>query len=168
MVVPGKDFTLTSIKKKTCLLFQGYTFNSDKGLYFTEPDSIAVAFLTCLRLYFVYISLRERISELPRGLCKIARISYFPLPILSSSHVTDGVITRIHTRTHSFSHTVTHSLTHSLSGCIVHINPWPECAVGGVRQPQHTQTSSNSSTIAADRNNGVTRTRCCRYSCLRS
>jgi hypothetical protein len=29
----------------------------------------------------------------------------------------------------------------------------------------HTQTSSNSSTIAAD-SNGVTNTRCCRYSCL--
>jgi hypothetical protein len=28
---------------------------------------------------------------------------------------------------------------------------------------QHTQTSSNSSTIAADSNNGVTNTRCCRY-----
>ena len=28
--------------------------------------------------------------------------------------------------------------------------------------------SSNSSTIAADSSNGVTNTRCCRYSCLRS
>jgi hypothetical protein len=27
-----------------------------------------------------------------------------------------------------------------------------ECAVGGVRHPQHTQTSPNSSTIAADNN----------------
>jgi len=45
---------------------------------------------------------------------------------------------------------------------------WSECAVGGVRHPQHTQISSNSSTIAADSNNGVTNTRCCRYSCLRS
>jgi len=43
-----------------------------------------------------------------------------------------------------------------------------ECAVGGVRHPQHTQTSFNSSTIAADSNNGVTNTRCCRYSYLRS
>jgi len=43
-----------------------------------------------------------------------------------------------------------------------------ECAVGGVRHPQHTQTSSSSSTIAADNSNGVTDTRCCRYSCLRS
>ena len=34
-----------------------------------------------------------------------------------------------------------------------------ECAVGGVRHPQHTQT--------ADSNNGVTNTKCCRYSCLR-
>ena len=38
---------------------------------------------------------------------------------------------------------------------------WFECAV-------HTQTSSKSSTIAADSSNGVTNTRCCRYSCLRS
>jgi len=43
-----------------------------------------------------------------------------------------------------------------------------ECAVGGVRHPQHTQTSSNTSTIAADSNNGVTIARCCRYSCLPS
>jgi hypothetical protein len=37
-----------------------------------------------------------------------------------------------------------------------------------VRHPQHTQTGSNSSTIAADSSNGVTNTRCCRYSCMRS
>ena len=37
-----------------------------------------------------------------------------------------------------------------------------------VCHPQHTQTSSNSSMIAADSNNGVKNTRCCRYSCLRS
>jgi hypothetical protein len=43
-----------------------------------------------------------------------------------------------------------------------------ECAVGGVRHPQHTQTSSYSSTIAADSSNGVTNARCCRYSCMRS
>jgi hypothetical protein len=42
------------------------------------------------------------------------------------------------------------------------------CAVGGVRHPQHTQTGSNSSTIAADNGNDVTNTRCCRYSCMRS
>jgi len=29
-----------------------------------------------------------------------------------------------------------------------------------LRHPQHTQTSSNSSSIAADSNNGVTNTRC--------
>jgi len=34
--------------------------------------------------------------------------------------------------------------------------------VGGVSHPQHTQTSSNSSTIAADSSNGVTHTRWCR------
>jgi hypothetical protein len=36
------------------------------------------------------------------------------------------------------------------------------------RHPQHTQTGSNSSTIAADSSNGVTNTRCCRYNCMRS
>jgi len=45
---------------------------------------------------------------------------------------------------------------------------WFECAVGGVCYPQHTQISSNSSTIAADSSNGVTNTIYCRYSCLRS
>jgi len=40
--------------------------------------------------------------------------------------------------------------------------------VGGVRHPQHTQTRSNSSMIAADSSNGVPNTRCCRYSCMRS
>jgi hypothetical protein len=35
-----------------------------------------------------------------------------------------------------------------------------------VRHPQHTQTGSISSTIAAGSSNGVTNTRCCRYSCL--
>ena len=35
--------------------------------------------------------------------------------------------------------------------------------MGSVRHPQHTQTGSNSSTIAADISNGVTNTRCCRY-----
>jgi hypothetical protein len=43
-----------------------------------------------------------------------------------------------------------------------------ECAVDGVHHPQHTQTGSNSSTIAADSSNGVKNTRCCRYSCMRS
>jgi hypothetical protein len=37
-----------------------------------------------------------------------------------------------------------------------------------LRHPQHTQTSTISSTIAADSSNGVTNTRCCRYSCMRS
>jgi len=40
--------------------------------------------------------------------------------------------------------------------------------VGGVRHPQHTQTRSNSSTLAAGSSNGATNTRCCRYSCMRS
>jgi hypothetical protein len=38
-----------------------------------------------------------------------------------------------------------------------------DCAVGGVRHPQHTQNSSNSSTIAADSSNGVTNANYCRY-----
>jgi hypothetical protein len=37
-----------------------------------------------------------------------------------------------------------------------------------LRHPQHIQTGSNSSTIAADSSNGVTNTRCCRYRCMRS
>jgi hypothetical protein len=41
-----------------------------------------------------------------------------------------------------------------------------ECAVDGVSHPQHTQTVSNSSTIAAGSSNGVTNTRCCRYRCM--
>jgi hypothetical protein len=45
---------------------------------------------------------------------------------------------------------------------------WFERAVGGVHHPQNTQTSSNSSTIAAGSSYGVTSTRCCRYSCMRS
>jgi hypothetical protein len=45
---------------------------------------------------------------------------------------------------------------------------WFEYALGCVCHPQHTQPSYNSSTIAADSNNGVTNTICCRYSCLRS
>jgi hypothetical protein len=44
---------------------------------------------------------------------------------------------------------------------------WFECVVYGVRHPQHTQTSSNTSTIAAGSSNGVINTRYCRYSCLR-
>jgi hypothetical protein len=37
-----------------------------------------------------------------------------------------------------------------------------------VRHTQHTQTGSNSSTVAADSSYGLTITRCCRYSCMRS
>jgi hypothetical protein len=52
------------------------------------------------------ISVRERLKYLLRGLCKSARISYFPLSILSSFHVTDGVITGTHTLTQSHIHSV--------------------------------------------------------------
>jgi hypothetical protein len=50
-----------------------------------------------------------------------------------------------------------------------HVRKRFECAVGGVggvRHPQHTQTGSNSSTIAADSSNSVTNIRRCRYSCM--
>ena len=47
---------------------------------------------------------------------------------------------------------------------LVFVTPLLLSAAIGVRLPQHTQTSSNSSTIAADSSNGVTNTRCCRYS----
>jgi hypothetical protein len=40
--------------------------------------------------------------------------------------------------------------------------------VGKKRHPQHSQTGFNSSTTAADSSNGVTNTRCCRYSYMRS
>jgi hypothetical protein len=45
---------------------------------------------------------------------------------------------------------------------------WFECVVGSVRHTQHTQTSCKFYTISADSSKGVTNTRCCRYSCLRS
>jgi hypothetical protein len=48
-----------------------------------------------------------------------------------------------------------------LSAPIVEELKWFECAVGGVRHPQHTQTGSNSSTIAADSSKGVINTRRC-------
>jgi hypothetical protein len=50
-------------------------------------------------------------------------------------------------------------LLFQLNGC---------CYVNGVRHPQHTQTGSNTSTIAQYSSNGLTNTRCCRYSCMRS
>jgi hypothetical protein len=52
---------------------------------------------------------------------------------------------------------------------VVRVSPFTrfKCAVGGVGHPQHTQTGSNSSTIAADSSNGMTNTRCCRYRCMR-
>jgi hypothetical protein len=43
-----------------------------------------------------------------------------------------------------------------------------ECAVVGVRHPQHTQTGSNTFKIAAGSSKGETNTRCRRYICLRS
>jgi hypothetical protein len=51
---------------------------------------------------------------------------------------------------------------------LVFVTPLLLSAVSGVRNPQNTQTSSNSSTIATDSSNGVTNTRCCRYSCMHS
>jgi hypothetical protein len=51
---------------------------------------------------------------------------------------------------------------------IWYLSQWFECAVGGVRHPQHTQTCSNSSTIAADSSKRVTNSRCYKYSLMRS
>jgi hypothetical protein len=45
---------------------------------------------------------------------------------------------------------------------------WDLCPSGMQCRVHHTQTGSNSSTIAADSSNGVTNTRCCRCSCMRS
>jgi hypothetical protein len=41
-------------------------------------------------------------------------------------------------------------------------------SAANMANPQHTQTGSNSSTLPAGSSNGVTNTRCCRYSCMRS
>jgi hypothetical protein len=57
---------------------------------------------------------------------------------------------------------------HVSGGTSTHHQERFECAVGGVRHPQHSQTGSYSSAIATDSRNGVTNTRCCRYSCMRS
>jgi len=61
-------------------------------------------------------------------------------------------------------------LSHSYCYLLLSWKSWnrSECVVGGLRRPQHTQTGSISSTIAADSSNCVTKTRCCRYSYLRS
>jgi hypothetical protein len=59
-----------------------------------------------------------------------------------------------------------------LSHCYCYLSlSWKSWNCCGWRTPPTavpTQTSSNSSTIGAGSNNGVTDTRCCRYSCLRS
>jgi hypothetical protein len=44
-----------------------------------------------------------------------------------------------------------------LLGDLTFMGPCIASAVGDVRHPQHTQTSSNSSTITADSSNGVTK-----------
>jgi hypothetical protein len=73
-------------------------------------------------------------------------------------HVSGGTITHHQERKQLYLQHVAFVTPLSLSAAIVTL----------VRYPQHTQTSSNSSTIAADNNNGVTNTRWCRYICLRS
>jgi hypothetical protein len=49
---------------------------------------------------------------------------------------------------------------HISGGTTTHHQERFECALGGVRHPEHTQTGSNSSTMAAGNSNGVTTTRC--------
>jgi hypothetical protein len=61
-----------------------------------------------------------------------------------------------------------HTTVSTASGICHTVAAICRCAVGGVRHPQHTQTGSNSSTIAADSSNGVTNTRRCRYRSMRS
>jgi hypothetical protein len=81
-------------------------------------------------------------------------------------HVSGGTCTHHQERTQLYLQHLVFVTTLLLSAAI----SWNrfECAVGAGRHPQHTQTGSNSSTIAADSSNGVTNIRCCRYSCLRS
>jgi hypothetical protein len=76
---------------------------------------------------------------------------------LSSSHLLSKYIKDSKTQSYNFSCCLT-----DVWNFVSHL-----CHLS-VRHPQHTQTSSNSSTIAAERSNGVTITRCCRYNCLRS
>jgi hypothetical protein len=74
-------------------------------------------------------------------------------------HVSDGTITHHQERKPLYlQHLV--FVTPLLLSAAVSWNRF-ECAVGGIRHPQHTQTGSNSSTTAADSNNGVINTRCC-------
>jgi len=80
----------------------------------------------------------------------------------SALHVSGGTITHHQERKKLYLQHLVFITPLLLSTAIV------EELESGVRHPQHTQTSSNSSTIAVDSSNGVTNTRCCRYSCLRS
>jgi hypothetical protein len=66
-----------------------------------------------------------------------------------------------------FIHANKHVEVHVCSSGIA--NTFTVYSKSGLCHLQHIQTSSNSSTIAADSSNGVvTNTRCCRYSCMRS
>jgi hypothetical protein len=83
-------------------------------------------------------------------------------------HVSGGTSTYHQERIHLYLQNLVFVTPLLPSAAIVKSWNWFECAVGGVHHPQHTQTGYNSSTIAADSSNGVTNTRCCRYSCMRS
>jgi hypothetical protein len=105
------------------------------------PNSIPIHIQQDGTLHSLFIS----------GNCSTCFVWYF--------HPSSGAHTTVSTAS-GISHTVT-------AICRYKLEPvWVCC--GWVRHPQHTQTGSNSSTIAADSSNGVTNTKCCRYSCMRS
>jgi hypothetical protein len=108
---------------------------------------------TCIISIFEYIS------------NKMERHTVY-LYLETTLHVSGGTFTHHQERIHLYLHHLVFVTPLLLSAAI----SWNrfECAVGGVRHPQHTQTGSNSFTIAADSSNGVTNTRCCRYRCMRS
>jgi hypothetical protein len=117
-------------------------------------------------LYFAKVSFKREkiISGVGKGIRQNIRNERQILKNISDCPL--GTARRKKSRFSLQPHVITLRTADSLSwvkviGCrlgIIHV--W-------ARHPQHTQNSSNSSTIAADSNNGLTNTRCCGYSCLR-
>jgi hypothetical protein len=70
---------------------------------------------------------------------------------------------------HNKNPSVLHCAVYLRRTAVNHITVNPlNAELNPICHPQHNQTGSNSSTIAAHSSNGVTNTRCCRYSCMRS
>jgi hypothetical protein len=109
---------------------------------------------TCIVSIFQYIS------------NKMQRYTVY-LYLETALYVSGGTFTHHQERIHLYLQHLLFVTTLLLSAAIVEEleQVWVYC--GWRRHPQHTQTGSNSSTIAADSSNGVTYTRCCRYSCMR-